>query len=130
MALTDRPVRLVSNIDDAGWSFGRFPMAQERRLQEGVREVLDKGSVRWVLAYLAGAWLMLQMVDVLKDIWDWPLQLQRATCVALGLGLLPALVVAWYHGERAAQRVTRTEVLVVGTLLFSSGAVVWRMLVP
>jgi hypothetical protein len=130
MSPTSRPVKLVSEIDDARSSFGRFPLAGERRFLEGLREVLDKGWVHWVLAYLAGAWLTLQMVDVLKDIWEWPLQLQRAICVALGLGLAPALVVAWYHGERAAQRVTRTEVLLVGTLLFASAAVVWRMLVP
>ena len=130
MAPTSSHMRLVSETDDARSSFGRFPVAGERRLLEGFREAVARRTAQWVLAYLAGAWLTLQMVDVLKDIWDWPLQVQRAICVGLGLGLLPALVVAWYHGEKGVQRVTPAEVLLVSTLLFSSGAVVWRMLLP
>jgi hypothetical protein len=123
-------MRLVSEIEDASSAFGRFPTAEAGSVQHTLRAALDRRMVQWVLAYLAGAWLVLQMVDVLKDIWNWPLQIQRAICVALGLGLLPALVVSWYHGERGTQRVTRTELLVVGTLVFSSGAIVWRMLAP
>jgi TolB-like protein len=37
------------------------------------------------------------------------------------------LVLAWYHGERGAQRATGTELLILALLLTIGGAVVWRL---
>ena len=85
--------------------------------------------VHWTLVYFAGAWLVLQMMDVLTNIWGWPVSVQRVGCLVLALGLLPALVIAWFHGERGRQQVTALEVIIVGTLLFASGAVVWAVCV-
>jgi hypothetical protein len=36
----------------------------------------------------------------------------RVLTVALALGLLPALVLAWYHGEQGRQRVTGPELMI------------------
>lgn len=59
---------------------------------------------RWVVPYLALAWLVLQVVDVLGEIWGWPLPAQRAASLALGGGLLPVWILAWYQGERGRRR--------------------------
>ncbi|MGN6728633.1 MAG: tetratricopeptide repeat protein [Rhodanobacteraceae bacterium] len=37
------------------------------------------------------------------------------------------LVLAWYHGERGAQRVSGTELLIVALLLAIGGALIWRL---
>jgi hypothetical protein len=129
MPIASNPVRSVSQPNDAHSSFARFPTADPRPVHQSLREMLDRRMAQWMLAYLAGAWLVLQMVDVLKDIWDWPLMIQRAICVTLGVGLVPALVVSWYHGRGGVQRVTGMEVLLVCAILFASGAVAWKVLV-
>ncbi len=38
----------------------------------------------------------------------------RLVIVALSVGFFVTLVLAWYHGERGAQRVSGTELLIMG----------------
>ena len=64
---------------------------------------------QWAAAYVAGAWLVLQLIDVLTDRLAWPDVIFRAAIVLLAVGFLAALVVAWYHGERGEQRVSGVE---------------------
>ena len=40
--------------------------------------------------------------------------------------LFVALVLAWYHGERGAQRVSGTELLILALLLAMGGGLLWR----
>ncbi len=87
----------------------------------------DRSMLHWTIAYLAAAWLILQLMDVLSEIWPFSITVQRLVCVALGLGILPALVVAWFHGEKGRQTIPWIEVLLVGLLLLASGAVLWAM---
>ena len=44
--------------------------------------------VRWILSYLAVAWIAIQLTDVLADVWSFPLAVQQAVQVLLGLGFL------------------------------------------
>jgi TolB-like protein len=81
--------------------------------------------VQWALAYLAGAWLLLQVLHLLGETYAWPPPLMRAIPVLLGFGLLGTLVVAWYHGERGRQRVSGPELLLLGALLVVAGGAVW-----
>lgn len=81
--------------------------------------------VQWIVAYLSAAWLILQVVDVVGEQFAWPTVLERVITVALAAGFLPAAVVAWYHGEKGHQRVTRTEgILLTALVLLGAGAVV------
>ena len=50
----------------------------------------------------------------------------RFVIIALSVGLFVALVLAWYHGERGAQRVTGTELLILALLLALGGGFLWR----
>ena len=96
--------------------------------RDPAREALpDRSMLHWTIAYLAAAWLILQLMDVLSEIWPFSMTVQRLVCVALGLGILPALVVAWFHGEKGRQTIPLIEVLLVGLLLLASGAVLWAM---
>ncbi len=81
--------------------------------------------VQWGFAYLAGAWVLLQLLGQLSGTFDWPPIVLRVLTVALALGLLPALVLAWYHGERGEQRVSGPEVMILSVLLLSCGGVLW-----
>ncbi|MDX1395380.1 MAG: hypothetical protein R3195_13410 [Gemmatimonadota bacterium] len=73
--------------------------------------------VQWGIAYLAGAWLLLQLLDVLAPIVGLPLQFQRGVLVSAAIGLVLVVVLAWYHGERGRQRVSGPELLIVGGVL-------------
>jgi TolB-like protein/Tfp pilus assembly protein PilF len=84
----------------------------------------ERKLVQWALAYLAGAWLLLQVVDVLGQNFDWPRTLFRSVTVVLAVGFLAALVLAWYHGAQGRQRVGGVELLMLSTLLVVAGAAV------
>ncbi len=92
-----------------------------------LRSALDRTMIHWSLAYLAAAWLVLQLMDVLSEIWPIPVIAQRFVCLTLALGLCPALVIAWFHGEQGRQRVSGLEAVLVGGLLFASGVVLWAV---
>jgi len=84
-------------------------------------EIKERKLVQWALAYLAGAWLVLQVVAVLGGMYDWPAGLLRAVPVVLGVGFVGALVVAWYHGEQGRQRASGTELMILAVLLGIAG---------
>ena len=77
------------------------------------RRLTQRKLVQWAIAYLAGAWFALQVMDILGELFDWPLSLQRGFFFLLVLGFFAALVVAWFHGERGHQKVTKLEVVVL-----------------
>ena len=73
--------------------------------------------VQWALAYLAGAWLALQLVDVLGERWGISHGMARTIDVALVVGFILTLVLAWYHGEQGRQRISGSELLMIGGVL-------------
>ena len=81
--------------------------------------------VQWGIAYAAGAWGFLQGLAYVSTLLDWPAQLQRLTGLALLIGLPIALVLAWYHGDRGEQRVTRTELAILALLFLIGGGIFW-----
>lgn len=82
--------------------------------------------VQWALAYIAAAFALLQGIDIVAQRFAWPEQTMRFVIIALTIGLFVTLVLAWYHGERGAQRVTGTELLILALLLAVGGGVLWR----
>ena len=76
----------------------------------------ERKLVQWALAYLAGAWLVLQVLDVVGDKFGRPDAMGRGPIVLLAVGFLAALVLAWYHGEKGRQRVTGPELVMIGVL--------------
>jgi hypothetical protein len=82
--------------------------------------------VQWGLAYVAGAWALLQGVDFLVDAFHWPDATKQIATIALAIGLPVALVLAWYHGDRGQQRVGGTELTILAALLALGGFLLWR----
>lgn len=81
----------------------------------------DRKIVQWGLAYLAGAWVVLQLADGLGARWNWPPGFQRSIDILLVIGLLATLVLAWYHGEQGRQHVSGMELLILATVLLLGG---------
>lgn len=75
--------------------------------------LMERKLFQWAVAYLAAAWLGVQVLDVLGDRFHWPEPLLRGLIVLLGFGFLFTVVIAWYHGEKGRQRVGGTELLLV-----------------
>ena len=86
-------------------------------MNELLQRLKERKMVQWVLAYVAAAFALLQGIDIVAQRFGWPEQTMRFVIIALSVGLFVALVLAWYHGERGAQRVTGTELLILALLL-------------
>jgi len=78
--------------------------------------------LQWAAAYLAGAWLALQVLDLLRETFEWSPAVQRAGFALLAVGFLPVLVLAWYHGEKPIPRVSGAELAIIAGLLIIAGA--------
>ena len=88
-----------------------------------VQSLKERKLVQWALAYLAGAWLVWQVMDVLGDRWGLTAGVGRALDMLLIVGLLITLILAWYHGEQGKQRVSGPELLMIGGLFALTAAV-------
>ncbi|HEV2132523.1 MAG TPA: tetratricopeptide repeat protein, partial [Longimicrobiaceae bacterium] len=89
-------------------------------------DLKERKLVQWAVAYLAGAWALLQVADLLGDQFGWPVLWLRSLTVVLAVGFLVALILAWYHGEKGAQRVSTVELgLLAGVLVLAGAAVGW-----
>lgn len=84
----------------------------------------ERKLVQWALAYLAGAWALLQVADLIGERFGWPDVWVRALVIVLVFGFFAALVLAWYHGEQGRQRVSAIELLLLTAVLLLAGAAV------
>ena len=74
-------------------------------------ELRERKFVEWMIGYLAGAWLLLQVADFMRENFDWSPVYVRVITVVLAFGFVAVLIVAWFHGRRGAQRATRFEMV-------------------
>jgi len=81
--------------------------------------------VQWGVAYAAGCWVLLQGLGYLGSTFDLPRQIQQLVTIALLVGVPVVLTLAWYHGDKGEQRVSRAELAVLTLLLFIGGGVLW-----
>jgi len=91
-----------------------------------LQRLKERKLVQWALAYLAGAWVLLQVIGLIGQQFDWPPGLLRGITVAAGVGFFIVLVLAWYHGERGEQKVSGTELLLLALLLAIGGGLLWK----
>ena len=95
-------------------------------MSEFLQRLKQRKLVQWTLAYVAAAFALLQGIDIVAQRFGWPEQTMRFVIIALSVGLFVTLVLAWYHGERGAQRVTGTELLILALVLAIGGGFLWR----
>jgi TolB-like protein/Tfp pilus assembly protein PilF len=92
-----------------------------------LQRLRERKLVQWALAYAAAAFALLQGLDIVAQQFGWPEALRRGITIALIIGFFVTLVLAWYHGERGAQKVSATELAILTLLLAIGGAVLWRV---
>jgi TolB-like protein len=98
-------------------------------VNEFLQRLKERKLVQWTLAYVAAAFALLQGIDIVAQRFGWPEQTMRLVIVALSVGFFVALVLAWYHGERGAQRVSGTELIILALLVSLGGFLLWRFAV-
>jgi TolB-like protein len=69
---------------------------------------------------------LLQAVDIVAQRFAWPDAIERGLIIAVCIGFFVALLLAWYHGDRGAQKVSGTELAILTLLLAIGGAFLWR----
>ena len=89
-------------------------------------ELKQRKLVQWTLAYVAAAFALLQGIDIVAQQFGWPEGVRRGITLAMVVGFFVTLVIAWYHGERGAQRVNGTELLILALLLAIGGGFLWH----
>jgi TolB-like protein len=95
-------------------------------MNEFFQRLKQRKLVQWAIAYVAAAFALLQGIDIVAQQFGWPEGVRRGITLALVVGFFLTLVLAWYHGERGAQRVTGTELLIIGLVLAVGGGFLWR----
>ena len=95
-------------------------------MNDFLQRLQQRKLVQWALAYVAFAFALIQVLDVVAQRFAWPDSIERVLIVALAIGFFVVLVLAWYHGERGAQRVNGTELLILALLLAIGGGLLWR----
>src|SRR5436190_9793139 len=95
-------------------------------MNEFFRRLKQRKLVQWAIAYVAAAFALLQGIDIVAQQFGWPEGVRRGITLGLVVGFFVTLVLAWYHGEPGAQRVTGTELLIIGLVLALGGGFLWR----
>jgi TolB-like protein/Flp pilus assembly protein TadD len=98
---------------------------KERDDERAWAKLSRRKVVQWGLAYAAGAWALLQVVGFAADAFHWPDVAKQLSMLTLAIGLPVAMTLAWYHGDRGEQSVTRAELAVLTLLLLLGGGVLW-----
>lgn len=73
--------------------------------------------IQWGIGYLGAALALAQGADLVGNTFDWPDAVGRALMLVLIAGLPVALALAWYHGHRGLQRVSKEELGVLSALV-------------
>lgn len=95
-------------------------------MNEFLQRLKQRKIVQWSLAYVAAAFGLMQGIDIVAQRFGWPEQTMRVVIIALSVGFFVTLVLAWYHGERGAQRISGTELVILALLLSLGGGFLWK----
>ena len=62
-----------------------------------VDELKRRGVIRAALLYVGSAWIVLQVVDVVGDILNWPDSYGQFVLIVLVVGFPIAMVLSWFY---------------------------------
>ena len=86
-------------------------------IERWFRAIQRRRLPQWLVAYAAAAWGCAEATALLIDNYGAPQRLLDAVLFLLLVLLFVVLILAWYHGERGAQRPTRAEASLLGVLV-------------
>ena len=112
---------------DPGRTLPGLPIGWSRPLSLW-SEVKQRRITQIVISYLVGGWIAVSVVDQVVDREVLPPVVYEVTFTLFLFGILGALIIGWYHGEKGAQQAPKVEIamlVVVGLMaLGASGQVV------
>ena len=88
-----------------------------------LQRLKERKLFQWAIAYLAGAWLLVEATNLVVEQFSWPQILGQIVTILAFFGFFVVLVIAWYHGEKGRQWVSGPELLIIALLLLISGGV-------
>jgi hypothetical protein len=74
-----------------------------------IQKLGQRRIVQWAIAYVLGAWVLLQVAESLASIFSLSGDLLRVLVVLLILGFIVTLVLAWFHAEKGHQSLSMLE---------------------
>ncbi|MDX1395223.1 MAG: protein kinase [Gemmatimonadota bacterium] len=110
-------------------TFGERSTAWLLAIPDPLRGVMRRKVIEWGLTYTAAAWLVVQVVEALANVWPLSLQLQRGIQLVLGLGLVATIGLTWVHNKRGGDRI-RGPVLLGVALVFAATAGLLSLISP
>ena len=84
-------------------------------------QLKERRITQIMVAYLAGGWIAVTVVDTLVDRQTLPELAFRLALVAFVGGVFVTLILGWYHGEKGSQKVTIPEIAML--VLVTGGTV-------
>ena len=99
-------------------------------MEEFFARLKEHKLVQWLLGYAAVAVALIPVLDIVAAQFGWPESLRRGITLAVIMGFFMVLVLAWYHGERGAQKMPCSEKLILAGLIVVSGVLLWRLAPP
>ena len=95
-----------------------------------IQRLRQRKLAQWGVAYLAAAWVVLQVLQYLSESFGWPAQVVRFATIFAGVEVLAAFVLAWFHGEEGQQRFRVLEIVLLLILVTIGGSVGWALRGP
>jgi TolB-like protein len=92
-----------------------------------LQRLKQRKIVQWAIGYFAGAWLALEVFNLIAEQFLWPTWIRQASTVLVLFGGLITIVLAWYHGERGRQKVGAMELVILVAILALGGQSVWLL---
>ncbi len=92
-----------------------------------LQRLKERKIVQWAVAYLCGAWILVEATNLVVEQFFWPLVVGQLVTILAFFGFFVVLVLAWFHGERGSQRVSALEVFTLAALLGAAGVAVSRI---
>lgn len=123
----DLGLHLVKNIKAPVQVYRVLPKSSGQGIRGVVRRLRKRQIVKWAVAYFAGAWILLEMFDLVAEQFLMPVWIRQGATVFLLFGVLITLVLAWYHGERGRQKVGAFEAILLVVLLALAGQSIWML---
>ncbi len=97
-----------------------------RQVYEALRQ---RKIVQTLIVYVGGSWGLLQALSLFQQTYGWPRAVMDVALFLLACGLVAAETIAWFHGERGHQRVTRTELAILAPVVVVAGLGGWALAV-
>ncbi len=92
-------------------------------------EIRSRKLIQTLVIYAAGAWTVLQVVDVLTNHFKWPEKIFQIVFVLVICGIPVSIIIAWCHGKAGSQRIQTVEILLHSIILVLAIVFIIRIII-